>query len=258
MNHSKQQKEQSNLVYSSGSRQHVVSKDVVTKFIVSWRVEESFMRLVSESNGLVNYDSSILVLCSGEGMEGSILCDMGFKDVTVSDLAENGVRASLERDSRLKGVVLNAERIELPDDGVDVVLVQDGLHHLSLPVQGFTEMLRVARKGVVFLEAHNTFVCHVMGTKWEKNGSAINYVFRWDKDLVEQVSSSALGQDRFKNISFSFWHHNMVFARLPILLGSTAGLIAIKVIKILLDGTMGKFGNAFCGLVLKREKGFKT
>jgi hypothetical protein len=79
-----------------------------------------------------------------------------------------------------------------------------------------------------------------------------DYVFRWDKELVEQVISSYLGQNRFENISFSFWHHNPVYAKICKMLGSSLGLSVIKIIKLLLDKTLGKFGNQFCGLVLKK------
>lgn len=252
MNHLQQQKDQSNLVYSAGSRGHVLSRDVATRYIVSWRVEESLKRLVYISKDRINEESSILVLCFGEGMEGSFLCDMGFKNVTVSDLAEQGVQAALQRDERLKALVLNAEHTDLESNSFDVVLVQDGLHHLQSPVQGFTEMLRVARIGVVFLEGHDTLVCHLIGTVWEKHGSAINYVFRWNKRFVEQVTSSYLGPDSFNNHSFTFWHHNIVYAKISKALGSSLGLFVIKIIKLLLDKTLGKFGNQFCGLVIKR------
>jgi SAM-dependent methyltransferase len=251
MDHNQRQREQNNLAYAAGSRQHVLSGDVVTRYIVSWRVDESIKRLVAASKGLIDRESSILIICSGEGMEGSILCDMGFKNVTVSDLAEYGVQAALNRDKRLKGMVLNAEHLDLPDASVDVVLVQDGLHHLQSPVRGFTEMLRVAKLGVVFLEPHDSLIGRSIGTKWEQDGSALNYVFRWDKKLVEQISSSYLGRDGFTNISFSFWHHNLVFAKLPKLFGSTFGLFAIKIFKRLFDTVMGRFGNQFCCLIMK-------
>jgi SAM-dependent methyltransferase len=194
----------------------------------------------------------VLVLCSGEGMEGSILCDMGFTDVTVSDLAETGVQAALARDNRLKGVVLDAENSDVANESFDVVLVQDGLHHLSSPVRGFTEMLRIAKKAVVFLEPHDSLVGRMIGTKWEQNGEAINWVFRWDKELVQQVVSSYFGSDKFKNLSFSFWHHNPVYAKIAQKMGSSLGLFTVKKIKWLLDITIGKFGNQFCGLILKQ------
>ncbi len=252
MNQLDRQRELHNKVYATGSREHVISGDLSTSYIVSWRVRASLERLLKASKGQINSDSTILILCSGEGMEGSILCDLGFTNVSVSDLAELGVRAALKRDARLKGFVLNAQMVDLPDGSFDVVMVHDGLHHLPSPVQGFTEMLRVAKKAVVFLEPHDSIVGRLIGTQWERNGSAINYVFRWNRRLVEQVTSGYLGPDAFDNLSFSFWHHNLVFAKITQVLGGARGLPLIKIIKRILDLMAGKYGNQFCGMVLKR------
>jgi hypothetical protein len=158
----------------------------------------------------------------------------------------------MDRDKRLKGIVLNAERTNLPSQSFDIALVQDGLHHLSSPVQGFTEMLRVAKRAVVFLEPHDSLVGRMIGTQWEKNGSAINYVFRWDKKLVDQVASSFLGPNSFDNLSLSFWHHNVVYAKARSILGGRFGLMVVRSIKYFFDRLIGRLGNQFCGLVIKR------
>ncbi|WP_083924608.1 class I SAM-dependent methyltransferase [Lamprocystis purpurea] len=253
MTHKQQQREQHNLVFTAGSREHVLSNDPAIKYIVSWRIDESIKRLVSAANGRLTKDSSILVLCAGEGLEGSILCDLGFLDVTVSDLAEEGVRAALQRDVRLKGLVLDAEQTGLAKDSFDIVFVQDGLHHLQSPVQGLTEMLRIGRSGIVFLEGHDTLICRLSGTTWERNGTAVNYVFRWKERFLEQVASSFLGPDNFECHVFTFWHHNLVYARFLAILGSNMGLLCVKAVKLILDSLLGRFGNQFCGIVLKRR-----
>ena len=254
MSNLQNQKKSFEKAYSAGSRAHVLSKDVSTQYIVSWRINESINRLMTASKGLIDFNASILILCSGEGMEGSILCDRGFSDVTISDLTDNGVKAALERDNRLKGFPLDAQNTGLKNESYDVVVVQDGLHHLSSPVQGFTEMLRVAKKGVIFLEPHDSLVGRMIGTKWEKNGESINYVFRWDKKLVEQIISSYLGPNEFVNLSFSFCHHNPVYGKIANRFGKSLGLPLIKFIKATLDMCIGNFGNQFSGLVLKRPK----
>jgi ubiquinone/menaquinone biosynthesis C-methylase UbiE len=253
MGHIEHQRKQFNDAYSSGSRQHVISDNQAIKYIVTWRVQESIMRLMAASNGYIDKDSSILTLCSGEGMEGSILSDLGFTNVTVSDLSENGVDAALKRDSRLKGVVLDAQDSGLNSESFDIVLVQDGLHHLPSPVQGFTEMLRLAKKGCVFLEPHESLVGRLIGTEWEKNGQAINYVFRWNKNLVDQIAKSYLGGPDYLNLSFSFWHHNPMYAKIPKLFGASIGLHVVKLVKLILDITLGRFGNQFSAVILKHR-----
>jgi hypothetical protein len=92
----------------------------------------------------------------------------------------------------------------------------------------------------------------MIGTQWEKNGSAINYVFRWDKKLVDQVASSFLGPNSFDNLSLSFWHHNVVYAKARSILGGRFGLMVVRSIKYFFDRLIGRLGNQFCGLVIKR------
>lgn len=254
MNHLERQKAQHDLKYAEGSRSHVTSDDPLVRYVTHWRLKESFRRLKESAPDRISSNSRILVMCAGEGAEGSALCDMGFQDVTVSDLSEFGVAAAVARDGRLKGLVLNAESTNLEAGAFDVVVVQDGLHHLQSPIQGFTEMLRVCSVAALFLEPHDSLVGKLIGTKWERNGDAINYVFRWTRQLVEDVASSYLGPDSFENRSVSFWHHNIVFHRLGAKIGGgRIGINAIRVIKTILDALLGRAGNQFCGMVIRRR-----
>jgi ubiquinone/menaquinone biosynthesis C-methylase UbiE len=248
-----QQKIQQDLTYSAGARAHVTSDNPLVQYIVRWRLWEALRRATKAAHGRISSQSRVLILCAGEGLEGTVFCDSGYKDVTVSDISEVGVAEALKRDARLKGLVLNAECANLERNSFDIVIVQDGLHHLQNPVLGFTEMLRMATTAAIFLEPHDSLVGRTIGTKWEKNGQAINYVFRWTKKLVEDVASSYLGPDSFQNLSFSFWHHNMVYHRLGKALGEgTFGLNAVRAIKYSLDIPLAWAGNQFCGLILKR------
>lgn len=251
MDHWEKQKKVNESTYKRGSRAHVDSQDLIVRYLVQWRLLEGIKRLNKVNKGM-QINSSILVLCSGEGYEGSILSDMGFTNVTVSDISAAGVAAAKARDTRLKSIVLNAEQPDVLNDSYDFVLIQDGLHHLQSPVRGFTEMLRVAKYGVMFLEPHESFMGRLIGTKWEHNGDAINYVFRWNKRLVEDVASSYLGRNQFVNSSFSFWHHNIIYAKLAKLLGNgVAALFGIKSIKRILDVICGRMGNSFCAIIVK-------
>lgn len=253
MNHCERQKKQHDMVFARGSRAHVASTVPVTRYIVEWRIKAALQRLTEAAGGRITYDIKILLMCAGEGIEGSTLCDMGYRNVTVSDISDAAVTEAVRRDQRLQGIPLNAERSAQPDKSFDVVIVQDGLHHLQNPVLGFTEMLRIARVGALFLEPHDSSIGRMLGTKWETNGEAVNYVFRWTRKLVEDVASSYLPQDSFDNLSFSFWHHNIVFDKVGRRLGGERlGLMTIRLLKRLLDSALGRMGNQFCGVVLKR------
>jgi ubiquinone/menaquinone biosynthesis C-methylase UbiE len=243
-------------VFSEGTRSYLYSTDPRTVYITYWRLRQAIKvlrRELRKSAHSVPLESmSLLVLCSGEGAEGSALLDIGFSNVTVSDITEAGCRAASDRDPRLHAMVLNAERADVPDKSFDLVLVQDGLHHLSSPVAGFLESLRIGRRAVVFLEPHNSLAGRSIGRSWEVNGSAVNWVFRWDRDMVEQMASSYLGPNRFRNASFSFWHHNVIMGRVSRKMGRL-GLPVLRLVKAVLK-PVSRFGNQFCGIVILHDE----
>jgi len=236
-------------------RSHVESTDPATRYIVDSRLAAALARLRAHAGSRLSNSSSVLFSCAGEGGEASLCRGLGYGDVTFTDISPVAVESGLARDPRLKGFAGNAEALNIADASYDIVIVQDGLHHLQSPVRGFTEMLRVARVGTIFIEPHQSLVGDLIGTKWERNGPAVNYVFRWSRSLVEDIASSYLGPDSFDNLSFSYWHHNMVFARLAKAVGEgQRGVSAVKAAKGILDTTAGRFGNMFSGIVLKRPR----
>ncbi len=256
MEHLEAQRRQHDLVFADGSRNHTLTDDPMTRFLVRWRILEGFRRLQAVAGERFGPDSPILIMCAGEGSEGSALCDAGHRNVTVSDISPNGVKAAIERDPRLKGVVLNAEDTGLAAGSYAVVGIQDGLHHLQSPIRGYTEMLRMSSLAVMFFEPHRSLVGHFMGTEWERNGDAVNYVFRWNRRLVDDVTRSYLGPDAFDNVSFPFWHHPTLMDRFGHKLGNGPfGIGVLKAFKATADTLIGFQGNEFCGLVVKRPRG---
>ena len=99
MQHWEKQKAQHDARYSSGPRDHTVSSDPLVNYVTRWRLREAFRRLQDACDNRIDAESSILVLCAGEGLEGSVLCDMGYQDVTVSDISDVGVEQALKRAS---------------------------------------------------------------------------------------------------------------------------------------------------------------
>jgi len=203
----------------------------------------------------ISQASSVLVLCAAEGYEGTVLMDMGFSNVTVSDLSEAITGIAAERDPRLKTMVLNAEATGLRDGSFEIVLVQDGLHHLPRPVLGFTEMLRIASRAAIFIEPRDSLVGRMIGTEWETHGAAVNYVFRWTPRMVRDVACSYLGRNSFRNLTFSFWHHNLAFAAMGGALGGGSfAIFCIRFAKWGMDLLLPRSANQICGLIVKRPK----
>jgi len=255
--HKQKQKQQeySDNSYGDPTRIHAVTwEDPLTQYLVSWRIRETFTRI----HRYVGADrftlgSSLLFTCAGDGGEASVCANLGYSNVTFSDLSPIGVEVGMKRDPRLKGIAMDAENLDVPDNSYDVVIIQDGLHHLSSPVRGFTEAIRVARVAAILIEPHNSIVGKLIGKTWETNGDAVNYVFRWTKSLVEDVASSYLAPNKFDNLSFSYWHHNIVYAKIGGAVGGgRRGRVLIAATKFILDHLMPLSGNGLSGIVIKR------
>jgi SAM-dependent methyltransferase len=163
---------------------------------------------------------SALVTCAGAGGEGTYLANRGMGSVTVSDFSARALEHCRNRDPRLDTLQLDAEQLEVADESYDLVLVQDGLHHLPRPVLGLTEMLRVARRAVVVMEPHEGFVTRLLGREWERNGDAVNWVFRWNRRLLEQSVRSYLLERPCRVEDIRFWDYTPLLYRLQKRVGS--------------------------------------
>ncbi len=240
--------------FAEGSRGLVTSADELVRYLTRWRMETAWRRFREVCH--LGADPSVIFLCAGDAGEATILADLGVRDITVTDASAQAVRAALDADTRLRGFVCNALDNGIDDQSFDVVIVQDGLHHLQEPVRGFTEMLRTARKGAFFLEGSDSPAGRLLGRTWEVEGDTENYVFRWSRRLVQQVASSYLGRGTFRNESFSFWHHNVYLDRLGRRLGQPgAAARRIDRVKGIADAVLPWGGNQFCGMVVMTGNG---
>ena len=227
--------------------------DPLTRYLRDRRLATA-LRILRAHGGIEAATHSVLVVCGGVGGEGTYLRKAGFGDVTVSDFSAEALRRCGRFDPALKTLLLDAERMEVADCAYDVVLVQDGLHHLSRPVLGFTEMLRVARHAVVVIEPHAGLVAQVAGTEWEHEGRAVNYVFRWNRRLLEQCTRSYLLSPDAEVIAKRIWDHGSVIARTVAPLPYPLRLPTAKAIYTALGGA-SRAGNMMIGVVIINNKG---
>jgi ubiquinone/menaquinone biosynthesis C-methylase UbiE len=148
--------------------------------------------------------SSILVVAGGSA-DHRVFSSLGFSNVTISNM-----------DSRMKGDEFapfawrkeNGESLQLESGSFDYTVVHAGLHHMTSPHKGLTEMYRVARKGVAIFEARDSFTMRVLerlgltqsyehsavydeGASGGANNTDIpNYVYRWTEREVEKTIAS--------------------------------------------------------------------
>jgi ubiquinone/menaquinone biosynthesis C-methylase UbiE len=225
-----------------------VTTDPLIRFLRDRRLFKALNVFKKNYGDISNW--SVLITCGGVGGEGIFFKKNGFSNVTVSDISENSLKICNIFDPTITTVLLNGESLDLPDNSFDLVVVQDGLHHLPRPVTGFTEMLRVARKGVVVIESYDSWVGDLIGTEFEVQGDAINFAFRWNKKMMTQVTKSFLLREYKKIKVLRFWDHSLAVLKLVSIFPQSWRLRLIKIIYKLLIPFDG-LGNMFVGVVLK-------
>jgi SAM-dependent methyltransferase len=100
----------------------------------------------------------------------------------------------------------DAERLDYADGSFDVCLVHQALHHCRSPHRALGEMYRVARRGIVVFEPHETLMSRVgvrlgvgqryelaavaaNGVRWGgvQNTDVPNFVYRWTEREVHKT-----------------------------------------------------------------------
>ena len=238
-------------VYSDIDKFHFhTTKDPFTRFLRDRRllVALNYLQDKYKSENIKSW--KVLVVCGGVGGEAIFFLNAGFTDVTVSDFSSNSIEIATKLDARLKATVMNAEELPIENNTFDLIVVQDGLHHLPRPSVGFTEMLRGAKKATIVIEPYNSLVGNLIGTEWEKHDDAINFVFRWDRNLVEQTVKSYL-LSKYDTIKvYRIWDHSLFVIKLVKLLPEKQKLTGAKLIYSLLS-IFNFAGNMMVSVVCK-------
>lgn len=150
---------------------------------------EGVQRYIEITSG--NNAGSVLAVCANF-REGENLSRFPFSKIVLSNIIgidEFGDRMKtiMNHDSRISYHRENCENISFPSRSFDLVFCKEGLHHLSRPVQGLYEMLRICRKAVIFIEPWDSLASRILEvfgltTYYEKHsGCRNNFVFRWNK-----------------------------------------------------------------------------
>jgi SAM-dependent methyltransferase len=228
------------------------TSDEFTRYLRDRRLRlgiRTFLDLVGRSPA----EMDALVVCGAPGGEGIALADLGFRSVTVSDFAAEGLQFCQLLDGRLKTKVLDAENLDVPPEAFDLVLVQDGLHHLPRPALGLTEMLRVASKGVVVIEPHSGIVARLLGTRWENTEGEINFVFRWNEWLIREICLSYLLKRVARIEVKRLWDHHVILGTIGRRVGrGWWALWVVKSIYAVLNALVPWMGNMMIAVITKQ------
>jgi len=140
--------------------------------------------------------ASALAVCGGSGMDAEYLARAGLSVIS-SDLSIGAATRTIARSSRyevpIQSIVADVEHLPFDDQSVDLVAVHDGLHHLTDPYAGLTEMARVARRWITVTEparASITWLAIRVGLAQEREAAG-NPVARLDPASVARLLEEA-------------------------------------------------------------------
>ena len=115
-------------------------------------------------------------------------------------------------------------------------------------------MVRVCRHVAIVIEPHTGLVGRVLGREWEYEGDAVNYVIRWNHNMLEQATRSYILRHPCYVKGIRFWDHNVALRKLASLFGGgQIGLLAVKAAYGILVA-VPVLGNMMVGIVVKQPE----
>lgn len=232
-----------------------------------------FYSSVAKSAG-IDKNSSVLVICGGP-YDKTVMQQLGLTDVVISNLAHHaGVVSSYEP---YQWMLQDAENLTLADDSFDWAVVHAGLHHVSSPHKALCEMLRVARRGILVIEARDSLLMRLatrLGLTRDfelepallsgsdsstqigghRNSHIPNYVYRWTEREVVKTVYSYLPQYIH---AFSFFYGlSLPLERMTMStnIAKRALVYALSSVGWVLENVAPKQGNQFAFVIGKKQQ----
>ena len=115
-------------------------------------------RMIDFVDCFANSTDTWLTLGDAYGHDAYMLRKKGISNVTASNLESTNLEAGFKAKFVEKFLTINAEAIALESDSFDYLLCKEALHHMPRPMMAIYEMLRVARKGVFFIEPQDQII----------------------------------------------------------------------------------------------------
>jgi SAM-dependent methyltransferase/uncharacterized protein YbaR (Trm112 family) len=204
--------------------------------------------------------ATALTVAGGSGMDAEYLARAGARVIS-SDLSLQAARRARERARRsglaIFPIVADLERLPFADRGIDLVFVHDGLHHLERPLDGISEMSRVARRVLAVNEpvrAQATAIAVRLRLSVSRE-EAGNVVMRLDPgEVVARAGAEGFDAYRVRRYAMLYKHEPgpvMRFFSLPVVFGlAQIGFRAT-------NRLIGRYGNKL-SLVAVRDAAGRT
>jgi ubiquinone/menaquinone biosynthesis C-methylase UbiE len=109
-------------------------------------------RMLEFATAFSSTNHSWLTVGDHYGHDAKRLAFHGVRNITVSSLSTVALEEAARLGEVSRYLSLNAERMDLADQSFDYVVCKESLHHMPRPYLAIYEMLRIARRGVFFIE----------------------------------------------------------------------------------------------------------
>lgn len=255
------------------SMSDVITHSPSENCIVSIPKDKSrLLRVMQHHMDACGVDKDQPVLVVGGGQEDlEMLSACGFKEIVLSNLTG-------------KGVVLDAENIDLPDNSYPTVFAHAVLHHCRSPQKALGEMVRVSQKHALFVEPNDcgalrwlvrlglSFPYEIGGvanngyTGGLRNGPIPNYIYRWTEHEVRKSVLTYHPERQFEIRSQPYWdfyvNEEELLARkesniatLASKLGARNFIVLLRVVEVFLSTfpLLCSQGNKFFCAISKRN-----
>lgn len=152
--------------------------------------------------GAITDKDTVFVACGGD-TDARALHKFGIANAVISNLDEgrnDGI-------GNYPWLAADAENLPLADKSYDWGIIHAGLHHCASPHRGLLELLRIARKGVIVVEARDSAIMALavrlnltvqyeldsvaLGGGGVRNTPVPNYIYRWTEHEVRKTVESA-------------------------------------------------------------------
>jgi SAM-dependent methyltransferase len=176
---------------------------------------DTIRRLLAE--GWLRVDDDVLVVAGGPA-DRDVLLAAGMRSVVVSNVDE---RVGAGACAPYGWSFQDAEHLTYPDGSFEVCVVHQALHHCRSPHRALLEMYRVARRGIVAFEPHDSAMTRLgvrlgIGQRYERaavadnqlhhggvgNTAVPNFVYRWgDREVRKTLASfDPTGEPRVRSL----------------------------------------------------------
>ena len=195
-----------------------------TKNFHTFFVETSIKNLIKDNP---KQKFKTILSLGANHVEAETLIKFPFKKIVLSGITspDKKIKEIIKKDKRVSYIKQDMEKLSFSEGSVDIVFVKEAIHHVPKVVKPFYEMLRVAKKAVIFIEPQESFLGNIMDSfglvsNYEPNQEGNkkfrdNFVYRWRKKEIVKLLNSYYLESGYKVTFSSCWMSNRFNGKFP-------------------------------------------